>query len=226
MVLTSVTMRKWIRVSGVRRRASAGRPFATPDNRPPTRAILASLVLLWASIATAQEPKILNANPDWPCIQHKVATLTAAQMWDGPPVEGLEGWRDMPEIEKLLPTLTSRRVPLEQAAAAIDAFAAAQPKDKRDEALKQLFAAAGLHEFVLCLGYKGNVIKEYFLNYEVLESDFTLELGSKRLQLHNERDKSNWIITCVMPEASLPIARSTRNLVRVPRGVASRSCSS
>jgi hypothetical protein len=141
MVLTSVTMRQWIRASGLGRRTSAGRPFPTPATRHPTRALLASLVLLWASIATAQERKILNANPDWPCIQHKVATLTAAQMWDGPPVEGLEGWRDMPEVEKLLPILTSRRVPLEQAAAAIEAFAAAQPKDKRDEALKQLFAA-------------------------------------------------------------------------------------
>jgi hypothetical protein len=61
-------------------------------------------------------------------------------MWDGPPVDDEEHWRDMEEVGKLLPTLTSRRVPIEQAAAAIDGFAAAQPKEKRDEALKQLFA--------------------------------------------------------------------------------------
>ena len=49
-------------------------------------------------------------------------------------------WRDNEEIGKLIPTLASRRVPLEEATAAIATFAAAQPKDKRDEALKLLFA--------------------------------------------------------------------------------------
>jgi hypothetical protein len=81
-----------------------------------------------------------GANPDWPCIQHKVAKLTSAQMWDGPPVDDVEAWRDNEEIGKLIPTLASRRVPLEQAAAAIETFAAAQPKEERDQALKLLFA--------------------------------------------------------------------------------------
>lgn len=80
------------------------------------------------------------ANPDWPCIQRKVVTLTSAQMWDGPSVDDLTGWRDSDEITKLIAVLVSRRVPIEQAAAAIVQFAAAQPQDKRDEALKVLFA--------------------------------------------------------------------------------------
>jgi hypothetical protein len=96
---------------------------------------------LRAGVLLAAEPAgVADPNADWPCIQHKVATLTAAQMWDGPPVDGLTAWRDDPAIGKLIPTLVSRRVPMEQAAAAIEAFAAAQPPDKRDEALKQLFA--------------------------------------------------------------------------------------
>jgi hypothetical protein len=92
--------------------------------------------------AVAAEPgKPGNAaNPDWPCIQHKVATLTAAQMWDGPPVDGLDDWRYNEEINKLIPVLTSRRVPMEQVTAAIETFASAQPKEKRDESLKLLFA--------------------------------------------------------------------------------------
>ena len=80
------------------------------------------------------------ANPDWPCQQHKVATLTSAQIWDGPPVEDLGQWRDNEEIAKLVPVLASRRVPLPEAAAAIERFAAAQPQDRRDGALKLLFA--------------------------------------------------------------------------------------
>ena len=61
-------------------------------------------------------------------------------MWDGPAVDDLAAWRDNDEMGKLIAVLVSRRVPLEEAAASITQFAAAQPQDKRDEALKQLFA--------------------------------------------------------------------------------------
>jgi hypothetical protein len=105
----------------------------------PMLALLAALVSAGANAAEPAKPPN-PANPDWPCIQHKVPTLTAAQMWDGPPVDDLEEWRDNEEIVKLIPTLSSRRVPIEQATAAVEKFAAAQPKEKRDEALKFLFA--------------------------------------------------------------------------------------
>jgi hypothetical protein len=80
------------------------------------------------------------ASAEWPCAQRKVAKLTSAQMWDGASVDDLTGWRDNEEMTRLIALLTSRRVPLEQATAAIAAFAAAQPQEKRDEALKLLFA--------------------------------------------------------------------------------------
>jgi hypothetical protein len=102
--------------------------------------VAALLVALWPSAEAAEQPKVADPNADWPCIQHKVAKLTSAQMWDGPPVDGLEQWHDNAEIGKLIPALTNRRVSLEQATAAIDAFAAAEPQEKRDEALKLLFA--------------------------------------------------------------------------------------
>jgi hypothetical protein len=93
-----------------------------------------------AGIAAEPNPTVNQANPDWPCIQHKVAALTSAQMWDGPPVDDVQGWQDNEEIGKLIGTLSSRRMPMSEAAAAIEAYAAAQPQDKRDEALKLLFA--------------------------------------------------------------------------------------
>ena len=80
------------------------------------------------------------ASPDWPCVQRRIATLTSAQMWDGVPVDHLTQWRDDETMTKLMAVLASRRVPLEQAAAAIAQFAAAQPPEKRDDALKLLFA--------------------------------------------------------------------------------------
>jgi hypothetical protein len=130
-------------VSGVGCRWSGDHGLlATPDARRPTAAVYTMLmaVVLGAGAATAQAPKVADPNADWPCVQHKMAKLSAAQMWDGPPVDDVDAWRDREEIGKLIPTLTSRRVPMEEATAAIEAFAAAQPKEKRDEALKLLFA--------------------------------------------------------------------------------------
>jgi hypothetical protein len=80
------------------------------------------------------------ANPDWPCTQRKVATLSSAQMWDGPPVDDLTRWQNNEDIEKLVPVLASRRVPLKEAAEAIAQFAESKPQDKRDDTLKLLFA--------------------------------------------------------------------------------------
>ena len=98
--------------------------------------IVAGLMALAAPLALAADP----ANPDWPCVQRKVAMLSSAQMWDGSDVDDLSQWRDNEQITKLVAVLASRRVPIEQAAAAIAQFAAAQPPDQRDDALKLLFA--------------------------------------------------------------------------------------
>ena len=98
--------------------------------------LAAGIIALGALPALAADTE----NPDWPCVQRKVATLTAEQMWDGPAVDDLTQWLDDDEIGKLIAVLASRRVSLEQAAAAIADFAAAQPPDRRDDALKLLFA--------------------------------------------------------------------------------------
>jgi len=91
-------------------------------------------------VALGVRPALAADKSDWPCVQHKVDTLTSAQMWDGPAVDDLTQWRDDEQIGKLIAVLASRRVPLEQAAAAVGQFADAQPQDKRNEALKLLFA--------------------------------------------------------------------------------------
>jgi glucose-1-phosphate cytidylyltransferase len=43
--------------------------------------------------------------------------------------------------------------------------------------IMKLYAHYGFQKFVLCLGYKGSVIKDYFLNYEAMNNDFTIRLG-------------------------------------------------
>ncbi len=64
--------------------------------------------------------------------------------------------------------------------------------------IMKLYAAHGFKEFVLCLGYKGDMIKDYFLNYEVLNNDFTITLGAaKKIEFHNAHTEEGWKITFV-----------------------------
>ncbi len=61
--------------------------------------------------------------------------------------------------------------------------------------IMKTYAQYGFKEFVLCLGYKGNYIKQYFCNYEILENDFTLDLGSKDLTFHTRHAEEGWKVT-------------------------------
>lgn len=59
------------------------------------------------------------------------------------------------------------------------------------------YAHYGHKDFVLCLGYKGEMIKQFFLNYnECMSNDFTLSQGGKKLELFNS-DIHDWNITFV-----------------------------
>ena len=62
--------------------------------------------------------------------------------------------------------------------------------------IMKIYAAHGLKDFVILLGYKGEVIKEFFLNYRALSSDFTVDLGSGALTMHRER-LEDWRVTLV-----------------------------
>lgn len=86
-----------------------------------------------------------KSNPDWPCVQGKIESLTVAQTWDGPAVDTSKvPWADDEAINDLLRVLTSRRVPLPDAEAAIKKFSDQQPAAGRDAKLTLLFA--GLFE--------------------------------------------------------------------------------
>jgi glucose-1-phosphate cytidylyltransferase len=59
------------------------------------------------------------------------------------------------------------------------------------------YAAAGVHEFVLCLGYKGWLIKEFFINYRAMTRDVTVTLGTQPAVkvLGGGADEEDWSVT-------------------------------
>jgi glucose-1-phosphate cytidylyltransferase len=62
--------------------------------------------------------------------------------------------------------------------------------------IMQSYAHFGHKDFYLALGYKASIIKEYFINYRSLNSDFTVDLSSGSVKPHKE-DKTDWLVTLV-----------------------------
>ncbi len=50
--------------------------------------------------------------------------------------------------------------------------------------IMKIYSAYGFNEFIICLGYKGFQIKEYFMQYYLHNSDITIELGKNKLDVH------------------------------------------
>ncbi|QID17336.1 glucose-1-phosphate cytidylyltransferase [Nitrogeniibacter mangrovi] len=62
--------------------------------------------------------------------------------------------------------------------------------------LMKIFTCHGITEFIICLGYKGYVIKEYFANYFLHTSDVTFDMRNNRMEVH-EQHAEPWRVTLV-----------------------------
>jgi len=61
--------------------------------------------------------------------------------------------------------------------------------------IMKIYSHYGFNKFVLCLGFRGDVIKDYFYNYRIRHTDFTLNLGKQEMKIHNQHDENDWEIT-------------------------------
>ncbi|WP_218422513.1 glucose-1-phosphate cytidylyltransferase [Stutzerimonas stutzeri] len=62
--------------------------------------------------------------------------------------------------------------------------------------IMKIYSHYGINEFVICLGYKGYVIKEYFANYFLHMSDVTFDMAENRMHIHN-RHAEPWRVTLI-----------------------------
>ena len=63
--------------------------------------------------------------------------------------------------------------------------------------IMKYFSTYGFNEFVICLGFKGNVIRNFFINYELYMKDVTIELGSNHRVLKVPHGELGWKISLV-----------------------------
>lgn len=62
--------------------------------------------------------------------------------------------------------------------------------------IMKIYACNGFDRFVLALGYKGEMIKNYFCHYELMNNDVTIELGKpENISIHQGHDEAGWKIT-------------------------------
>ncbi len=62
--------------------------------------------------------------------------------------------------------------------------------------IMKIYSAHGINEFIVCLGYKGHIIKEYFQNYFLHTSDVTFDLRNNQMEVHNVQAEP-WRVTLI-----------------------------
>lgn len=60
----------------------------------------------------------------------------------------------------------------------------------------KIYSAHGINDFIICAGYKGYIIKEYFANYFLHQSDITFDLAKNQMEVHHRRSEP-WRVTVV-----------------------------
>jgi len=62
--------------------------------------------------------------------------------------------------------------------------------------IMKIYSHYGLHDFIICLGYKGYIIKEYFANYFLHMSDVTFDMKSNKMEVH-QQNAEPWRVTLI-----------------------------
>ena len=61
--------------------------------------------------------------------------------------------------------------------------------------IMKIYAHFGHIDFIMALGYKGDIIRDYFLHYEVRNRDFTVTLGNRNIAIHGGHSEDGWSVT-------------------------------
>lgn len=84
--------------------------------------------------------------------------------------------------------------------------------------IMKMYASFNFKHFVLCMGYRGGMIKDYFLHYGARNNDFTIALGSRyrgtEVEVHGDNAESDWVVT------ALDTGQSTNTGARILRAAA------
>lgn len=79
--------------------------------------------------------------------------------------------------------------------------------------IMKYYAHSGFKEFMIALGYKGEFIKHYFLDYHMLNGDLTVDLGRGEVKAHDQ-ERENWLVHLIDTGMSTPTGGRVKRLER------------
>jgi hypothetical protein len=159
-----------------------------------------TLGLALAAAVNARSAPRKAEDPDWPCQQRLVATLTAAAYWSGPALEGLGDWRADPAIADLVRRLAPRRVSTQEGLSVIAVFLRTVSND-RPHRLALVFRGlleetdrerAGLIEELKEIGRRqhelADLVARLTTELNAIPPDAGGEAAAKRIDLQQRHD--------------------------------------
>jgi hypothetical protein len=115
----------------MREAIKAGMNLVAVTMRNPRLALAAAFMAGLLAVPPSGARAARGTDPDWPCIQRKVPTVSAGMVWAGPPVdENDRSWEKSGELSELVERLAARRTPVEDAGPMIETFAKRHAEDK------------------------------------------------------------------------------------------------
>ncbi|MFZ5789682.1 MAG: glucose-1-phosphate cytidylyltransferase [Pseudomonadota bacterium] len=84
--------------------------------------------------------------------------------------------------------------------------------------IMKLYRHFGVRNFVLCLGYRGDMIRDYFLNYRLRNSNFAVDLGSGAVETLTESEAEDWRVVLAETGAETQTALRLKRALRFVRG--------
>lgn len=63
--------------------------------------------------------------------------------------------------------------------------------------IMKIYSYYGYNDFIICLGVKGDVIKDYFYHYNIKNDDFTINLSNGNIKFHNQQNDTNWSVSLI-----------------------------
>ncbi len=63
--------------------------------------------------------------------------------------------------------------------------------------IMKIYATYGFNDFIICLGVKGDIIKDYFYHYNIKNNDFTIEISNRNITFHNQNEDDNWKVSLI-----------------------------
>jgi glucose-1-phosphate cytidylyltransferase len=63
--------------------------------------------------------------------------------------------------------------------------------------IMKIYATYGFNDFIICLGVKGDIIKDYFYHYDIKNNDFTIEISNRNITFHNQNNDDIWKVSLI-----------------------------